>query len=431
MLSFLKSVNQFMWGFPMIVILLGTHLYFTFKLKAPQKHLLKAIRLSVTSEGPKEAKVSGFAALSTTLAATLGTGNIVGVSLAISLGGPGALFWCWITGILGMATTYAECYLGMLYRKKNKEGNYIGGPMYVLDLGLHKKGLAVFYALATVIASFGVGCTTQSNSMSQAAKSLCNMNPYITGFAAAIVTGLVIIGGIKSIGKVCSRLVPAMGIFYIFGCFIILWINRQFVWDAAVLIVTGAFVPKAIAGGVIGGAVRTALRYGISRGLFTNEAGLGSTAIAASSADTQNPGRQALISMTAAFWDTVVMCAVTGLVIVTHLLKAPDSVNNYPLSSLTSAAFSALPMGEAILDASLIAFAVATLIGWSYIGERAVEYIFGEKGIKPYQVAYLVMIFVGAVMSLDLVWELTDFINVLMVIPNLVALILLRKLVKL
>lgn len=431
MLPFLKSINQLLWGVPMILLLLGTHLYFTFHLKFPQKNIGTAIRLSVAKEDPTGAGLSGFAALATTLAATLGTGNIIGVSTAIALGGPGALFWCWITGILGMATSYGESYLSMLFRKKNKEGQYRGGPMYVLEFGLHKKGLAVFYALATIAASFGVGCTTQANAMAEAASSLFHISPYIAGVAAAIVTGLVLIGGMKSIGRVCSRMVPAMGFFYILSCFLILWINRSFFLSALILIFRSAFTNTALAGGIIGGTLSSSLRYGIARGLFTNEAGLGSGAIAAASADTQNPKRQSLISMTAAFWDTVIMCAVTGIVIITHLLKDPGCAAAYSSGSLTTAAFSSLPfMGEALLNLSLIAFACATLLGWSYFGERAVEYVFGQKGIKPFQVAYLVMIFIGAIMSLDLVWELTDFINVLMAIPNLIALLLLRNRIK-
>lgn len=431
MIELLKSCNRIIWGFPMIFILLGTHLYFTFRLKAPQRQLGKALKLSITKEDPSGSGMSGFAALATTLAATLGTGNIIGVSTAIALGGPGALFWCWVTGIVGMSTSYAECYLSMLFRKKSSDGRMLGGPMYVLEYGLHKKGMAVFYAIATVIASFGVGCTTQANAMAEAAASLWNVSPYLVGFGAAIVTGLVIIGGMKSIGIVCTRLVPAMGIFYIISCLFILWINRSFFLPALDLIMTSALMPRAIAGGAMGAALQTALRYGIARGLFTNESGLGSAAIAASGADTKDPKRQALISMTAVFWDTVVMCAVTGIVIVTHLLKAPDSISSHSISSLTTAAFSALPfMGEEILNLSLIGFAAATLIGWSFFGERAMEYLLGEKGIKPYQVAYLVMIFIGAVLSVELVWELSDFINVLMVIPNLTALFLLRKLIK-
>lgn len=429
MLSFLKNINEFLWGMPMIIILLGTHLYFTFSLKFPQKYTRKAIKWSITPEkSNSSSSFSGFAALSTMLAATLGTGNIIGVSTAIFFGGPGAVFWCWITGILGMATSYAECYLSILFRQKDKENQYIGGPMYVLEHGLHKKHLAYFYAIATMIASFGVGCTTQANSLTETTSQLWNLSPYLVGLIASLVTGFVIIGGVKSIGKVCTKLVPLMGFFYIIGCFYLLLLNRTFVLQALHFIIRSAFLPNAIVGGVIGGTLQAAIRYGIARGLFTNEAGLGSAAIAAAATDTNQPSRQAFISMTATFWDTVVMCAITGLVVVTHILKYPSSIQTTSPAGLTTAAFSTIPyIGDGMIGISMIAFAIATLIGWSYFGEKSVEYLFGSKYIQPYQVCYLVMIFVGAIISMDLVWQLTDFINIFMAIPNIIALLLLRK----
>lgn len=429
MLSFLKNINEFLWGMPMIIILLGTHLYFTFSLKFPQKYTRKAIKWSITPEkSNSSSSFSGFAALSTMLAATLGTGNIIGVSTAIFFGGPGAVFWCWITGILGMATSYAECYLSILFRQKDKENQYIGGPMYVLEHGLHKKHLAHFYAIATMVASFGVGCTTQANSLTETTSQLWNLSPYLVGLIASLVTGFVIIGGVKSIGKVCTKLVPLMGFFYIIGCFYLLLLNRTFVLQALHFIIRSAFLPNAIVGGVIGGTLQAAIRYGIARGLFTNEAGLGSAAIAAAATDTNQPSRQAFISMTATFWDTVVMCAITGLVVVTHILKYPSSIQTTSPAGLTTAAFSTIPyIGDGMIGISMIAFAIATLIGWSYFGEKSVEYLFGSKYIQPYQVCYLVMIFVGAIISMDLVWQLTDFINIFMAIPNIIALLLLRK----
>lgn len=438
MLSLLKSINEFIWGMPMLVLLLGTHLYFTFFLQFPQSKTRKAILFSITPEktdrniGKKQADtISGFAALSTTLAATLGTGNIIGVSTAIFLGGAGAIFWCWFTGILGMATSYAECYLCILFRKKNTDGQYIGGPMYVLEHGLHNKWLACFYAFATLIASFGVGCTTQSNSLTETTSQLWNLSPYVVGLIASLVTGFVIIGGVKSIGKFCTKLVPIMGFFYILGCIYLLFLNRNFLYPAIAEIFHAAFHPSAIAGGIIGSTLQTAMRFGISRGLFTNEAGLGSAGIAAASADTKDPARQALISMTATFWDTVVMCAITGLVVVTYLLKYPLAAATISPAGLTTAAFTTIPyIGTTMIGVSMIAFALATLIGWSYFGEKAVEYLFGAKSIPAYQVCYLVMIFIGAILSLDIVWELTDFINIFMALPNIFVLFLLRKKIK-
>jgi len=431
MLNLIKSINNFVWGIPLPLLLLGTHLYFTVKLKGVQKHIKKSIKLSVSSEDEAAGDISSFAALSATLAATIGTGNIVGISTAIALGGPGALFWCWLTGLFGMATSYAECYLGVLYRRKTSDGSYIGGPMYALEYGLNKKWLAVLFSYLTLIASFGVSCSTQARAVTETAHSLWNLPEYAVGMTVAVLVGLVIIGGVKSIGKICSRLVPAMGFFYITGCLIILVLNYKYLLPAINLIIKSAFIPSklpaAVAGGFIGSTIRTAARYGIARGLFTNEAGLGSAAIAAAGAKVSSPSRQALVSMSATFWDTVVMCAITGLVIVSNLLKNPSSVAGYSFTEFTTAAFAAIPFGRICLGLSLIAFAVATLIGWSYFGEKAVEYLFGKSGISTYQICYIVMIFIGSVMTLDLVWELTDLVNAGMVIPNLICLILLRK----
>lgn len=433
MIDFLKSINNFIWGIPMPILLFGAHIYFTVHLKGVQKHIGKAIRLSVTPEKSSEGDLSGFASLTATLAATIGTGNIVGISTAVALGGPGAIFWCWLTGVLGMATTYAECFLGVLFRRKTADGTYLGGPMYALEYGLNKKWLAIIFSIFTLIASYGVGCSTQARAVTETLHTLWGFPEYVVGIILAIVVGLVIVGGIKSIGKICSRLVPAMGLFYILGCFILLIMNLHYFFPAIGLILRSAFVPSklpaAVAGGFIGSSLRSAARYGIARGLFTNEAGLGSAAIAAAGAKTSHPSRQALISMSATFWDTVVMCAITGLVIVTNLLRYPSSAEGYSYAELTTAAFSALPFGNKILGLSLIAFAVATLIGWSYFGEKAVEYLFGKSGISTYRVCYIVMIFVGSILALDLVWELTDFVNAFMALPNIICLLLLRKLI--
>ena len=431
MLDFIKTINNFLWGFPVPILLFGTHIYFTVHLKGVQKHIRKAVKLSYTTEEGAEGDLSGFGALTATLAATIGTGNIVGISTAVALGGPGAIFWCWLTGILGMATTYAECFLGVLYRRKTSDGTFLGGPMYALEYGLKKKWLAVVFCILTLIASYGVGCSTQARAVTETAKTLWNLPEYAVGMVMAIVVGMVIVGGIKSIGNICSKLVPAMGFFYIFACFIIIIINIQYVLPALALIVKAAFVPSelpaAVAGGFIGSTLRSALRYGIARGVFTNEAGLGTAAIAAAGARTSHPSRQALVSMSATFWDTVVMCAITGIVIVSNLLKNPSSAVGYSFTELTSAAFSAIPFGSVLLGLSLISFAVATLIGWSYFGEKAVEYLFGKSGISTYRLCYIVMIFIGSVISMELVWEMTDLVNAFMAIPNLLCLLLLRK----
>lgn len=433
MLAVFKEINKILWGTPLLAVLMGTHLYFTLRLKFIQKKTFHAIRLSITPENEKKEGFSSFGALATTLAATLGTGNIVGISTAIALGGPGAVFWCWVTGILGMATSYAECYLSMVFRQKSPDGESYGGPMYVLEHGLKNKGLAVFYALCVLAASFGVGCTTQSNAMADTLQYLWQISPNATGMVSAVLVGFVIIGGFRSMEKLCIKLVPAMGGLYFIGCFLLLAINFNYIGQGLTVILKSAFSFHSVTGGILGGmlsfTIKQAARYGIARGLFTNEAGLGSAAIAAAGSHTNDAGRQALISMTAAFWDTVVMCAVTGLVIITNLLHNPGSIHGKSAGGLTHAAFEALPMGEYLLGLCLILFAFATLVGWSYFGQQAYLYLFPKKYIKIYQVIYLVMIFMGAVMSLDLVWEMTDTINVLMAVPNLIALYGLRKMI--
>ncbi len=434
MLSFFQSLNKILWGAPIILILLGTHLYFTLRLGFIQKKTWLGIKLSITPEKTAANGFSGFGALTTTLAATLGTGNIIGISTAIALGGPGAVFWCWITGLLGMATTYAECYLALLFRRKNEDGHFYGGPMYALEDGLKKKGIAICYALLVVLASFGVGCTTQANSISNTASYLWRLPPGITGIIISLVVGFVLIGGASSIEKLCMKLVPAMGGAYLVACVILLLINLPYFLPALVLIMKSAFSLPSFSGGIMGGiiafSVKAALRYGIARGLFTNEAGLGSAAIAAAGSDTENPARQSLISMTATFWDTVVLCAITGIVIVCNLLNHPESIIGKDAGGLTHAAFEAIPFGSLLIGLCLILFAFATLIGWSYFGQQAFLYLFSPKYLKGYYIIYLIMIFLGAVSSLELVWEITDTINVLMAVPNLIALYGLRKLVK-
>ncbi len=430
-MDYLKNINNFLWGIPLPTLLFGAHIYYTIHLKGVQRHIGKAVRLSFLPDRGAEGDLSGFAALSATLAATIGTGNIIGISTAIALGGPGAIFWCWLTGLLGMATTYAECFLGVLYRRKTSDGTFLGGPMYVLEQGLGQKWMAVLFCFFTLIASYGVGCSTQARAITQTLHTLWGLPEYIVGIVVAFIVGLVIVGGIKSIGKICSRLVPAMGIFYILSCLVLLAINSPYLLSAIRLILHSAFLPSklpaAVAGGFIGSTIKTAARYGIARGLFTNEAGIGTAAIAAAGAKTSGPSRQALISMSATFWDTVVICAVTGLVIVTDLIKNPSSLEGYSFTELTTAAFSAIPFGSVVLGLSLVAFAIATLIGWSYFGEKAVEYLFGKSGIGTYRICYIVMIFVGSVMSLELVWELTDLVNAFMALPNLACLFYLRK----
>ena len=432
MLAFIQKANNLIWGLPLLIILMGTHLYFTCKLRMPQRKILYAIRLSLGMEDTGDNhNLSPFSALATTLAATLGTGNIIGVSTAVALGGAGAVFWCWITGILGMATAYAECYLSVLFRSRGKDGAYVGGPMYVLKNGLHNKSLGSFYALCTLIAAFGAGCATQANSATQAASFSFHLSPHIVGILLAVVTGTVILGGVKAIGSLCERIVPAISFIYLFGCFLLLCLYYRQLPEACLLIVRDAFSFSSVAGGFIGSTIQMSLRYGIARGLFTNEAGIGTSAIAAAASDVSDPKHQAYVSMTAVFWDTVVMCLVTGIVIVANMLYDPASIQGIPSTGLTSAAFAHLPyVGDAFLTVSLIAFAVTTLIGWSYFGEKATEYLVGNKGIPYYKLIYILMIYLGAIIPMNLVWECTDLINGFMALPNILALFCLRRYVK-
>ena len=427
--SKLLSVNQFLWSGPLLFLLMGTHLYFTIKLGFPQKNILKAIRMSITPPENKEGgNLSVFATLSTTLAATLGTGNIIGVSTAVALGGPGAVFWCWITGILGMATAYAECFLSVRFRNRLSDGTYQGGPMYVWENGLHNVPIGKLYGLLTLLTAFGVGCTTQANAITQTTSLSFGLNPHIAGFLAAIVAGLVILGGIRSIGNVCVKIVPVLVILYTVGCLFLLFINREAFLPAVKLILSHALAPRAAIGGAFGSSLMITARYGIARGLFTNEAGIGTSAIAAAASETEEPAHQAYVSMTAVFWDTVVMCLLSGLVIVTNMILHPASLMGVNEAGWTDAAFSYLPLfGNVFLSLCLVAFAITTLIGWSYLGEQAFRYVTNQKGIALYKTAYIVMIYIGAVLPLNLVWECTDLINALMVLPNVVALFLLQK----
>lgn len=428
MLQIIQKTNNFIWSLPLLFVLMGTHIYFTLKLHAPQRRIFYAIRLSLGMEEGGDKNLSPFSALATTLAATLGTGNIIGVSTAVALGGPGAVFWCWITGILGMATAYSECYLSVLFRHRRKDGTFVGGPMYVLRDGLHNKTLGSFYALCTLAAAFGVGCTTQSNSVSQTAAASFHLSPHLTGIVLAVLSGCVILGGVKVIGSLCERVVPAISFFYLLGCSLLLILYHKQLPAACIWILKDAFSITSIAGGFVGSTLQLSLRYGIARGLFTNEAGIGTSAIAAAASGVHEPKVQAYVSMTAVFWDTVVMCLVTGLVIVANMLYDPASVRNAPSTGLTAAAFAHLPyVGDAFLTISLTAFAVTTLIGWSYFGEKATEYLLGKKGIPYYKLFYVLMIYLGAIIPMNLVWECTDLINGLMVAPNIIALYFLRR----
>ena len=425
--DFFSTLSSLLWGWPMIILLLGTHLYLTVLLRFPQRHILTAIKLSFTPDKGTTGDVSQFGALATALAATIGTGNIIGVGTAVALGGPGAVLWCWLTGVFGISTKYAEGLLSIKYRVKTESGAMLGGPMYALERGLGWKWAGVLFALFTALAAFGIGNTVQANAISTIAHESYAISPYLTGGIVCLLTGLVILGGVKSIARTCGLLVPFMALFYILGCLYILVANGPYLWPAICLIFEAAFTPEAAGGGFVGTTVMMAARYGIARGLFSNESGLGSAPIVAAAAQTRNPVRQALVSSSGTFWDTVVICALTGLVIVSSVIAYPD-INYTDGASLTKAAFSKIPVvGLPLLSFGLLTFAFSTILGWSYYGERALEYLTGKKYITAYRVIYIIAVFVGSIASLTIVWNFADCMNALMALPNLVSLLLLSS----
>ena len=423
--EFFQVVSSFLWGWPMIILLLGTHVFLTFRLRIPQRKLLTGIRLSITKDPDSQGDVTQFGALATALAATIGTGNIVGVATAVALGGPGAVLWCWLTGIFGMSTKYAEALLAVKYRVQAKDGHTYGGPMYALERGLNMRWLALLFAVFTALASFGIGCTVQANSFALLANETFGIPTWIIGAFVCILTAFVILGGVKSIARVCTYLVPFMAVLYVMGCIVILCMNSVYVWPAVKLIVYSAFHPEAAGGGFVGATVMMAARYGIARGLFSNESGMGSAPIVAAAAQTRNPVRQALVSSTGTFWDTVIICALTGVVLVSSILAYPD-ITYSDGAALTKVAFSKIPyIGAPLLTFGILTFAFSTILGWSYYGESAVNYIEHRKSNRFYRILYICFLFFGSIISLDVIWNIADCMNALMAIPNLIALLLL------
>lgn len=427
--SFLTWVNGYLWGPPMLILLFGTHLYLTFRLRFIQRFTGLGIRLSLERSKEGAGDVSQFGALTTALAATIGTGNIVGVATAVAIGGPGAVLWCWLTGVFGIATKYAEAVLSVKYRVRTKNGTMAGGPMYALERGLGMKWAAVLFSVFTAIAAFGIGNMAQANSVSSQAASVLGVSPWVSGSVMTILTAIVILGGIKSIARVCERLVPFMAIFYVVGCLIILGVGYAGIPATLALIFRSAFTGQAAAGGFAGATVMMAARYGVARGLFSNESGLGSAPIVAAAAQTRNPVRQALVSSTGTFWDTVVVCAMTGLVVVNTgawRIHAPDHQGNL----LTTAAFAHVHvLGPIVLTIGLLTFVFSTVLGWSYYGEKAVEYLFGSRAITPYRCLWVAAVMVGSIVHTQVVWDFADAANAMMAIPNLIALLLLSNVV--
>ena len=423
--NYFSDISTFLWGWPMMILLLGTHLFLTIRLKFPQRKIFTAIKLSVTRDPGATGDVSQFGSLATALAATIGTGNIIGVATAVSLGGPGAVLWCWLTGVFGIATKYSEGLLAIKYRVKTNDGRMLGGPMYALERGLGWKWLAILFAAFTALASFGIGSTVQANAMSVMTFESYGVPQWLTGLVVCGLLSAVVFGGVKSIARVCGFLVPFMALFYVIGCIVILFINSPFVLPAIKLIIQSAFSPEAAGGGFVGSGVMLAARYGIARGLFSNESGLGSAPIVAAAAQTRNPVRQALVSSSGTFWDTVVICAMTGLVIVSSILAYPD-IDYTHGATLTKMAFSKIPyLGTPMLAFGVLTFAFSTAVGWCYYGEKAVEYLSGKKLMLTYRIIYILSVFFGSIINLTLVWNIADCMNALMAIPNLLSLLFL------
>ncbi|PKM86998.1 MAG: sodium:alanine symporter family protein [Firmicutes bacterium HGW-Firmicutes-12] len=433
--SFVGALNSLVWGPYMLVLLVGTGLYLTLRLNFISfRYLPYALKLafSKNQDDKSQGDISHFQALMTALAATIGTGNIAGVATAVTLGGPGAVFWMWITALVGMATKYAEAILSVKYRIVDERGEMAGGPMYFLEKGLNMKWLGILFAFFGAIAGFGIGNMVQSNSVAAAIESTFKVPPILTGIVLAIFTALVILGGIKSIGKVTSRLVPIMAVFYILGGLVIILLNIPQLPAAIAFIFKAAFGgQEAIAGGFAGATVAHAIRFGVARGVFSNEAGLGSAPIAAAAAKTDHPARQALVSMTGTFLDTIIVCSITGLVLAitsTWELANPDTLTG---AALTTTAFTngLGTWGGMIVSVGIILFAYSTILGWAYYGEKCAEYLLGSKVVMPYRYLWVIFVAVGAIAKLSFVWDLADTLNGLMAIPNLIGLLLLSGVV--
>ncbi|MDP2865318.1 MAG: sodium:alanine symporter family protein [Elusimicrobiota bacterium] len=424
--AFLEKASSFVWGPPLIILLFGTHLYLTFRLGLIQRYLPKAIKLSFSREKEGEGEISQFGALMTALAATIGTGNIVGVATAVAAGGPGAVLWMWLTGVFGIATKYGEAVLSVKYRVVAPDGEITGGPMYVLERGLNAKWLGVIFAFFTAIAAIGIGNMVQANSISQMLSDSYGLSTWISGAVMTGLTAFVILGGIKSIAKFCEILVPFMAVFYVLGCGLILLLNFEKLPGTISLILSSAFTGQAAVGGFMGAGMKEAMRFGIARGLFSNESGLGSAPIVAAAAQTRNPVRQALVSSTGTFWDTVVVCLMTGLVVV----SAGDWQSGLKGAALTKSAFSHIPyIGPTVLSVGLLTFVFSTILGWEYYGEKAAEYLLGVKAVKPYRYLWIAAVMVGSVAALPAVWNFADIFNGLMAVPNLISLLLLAPVI--
>jgi len=430
--SFISSINALVWGPPMLVMILGVGLFLSIGLKLMPVLKLRAgfqLMWKGRTGAESEGEIPPFQALMTALSATVGTGNIAGVATAVFLGGPGALFWMWLTALVGMATKYSEAVLAVRFREVDERGAYTGGPMYYIRNGLGKKWawLGVLFAIFAAVAAFGIGNTVQANSVADVLETNFNLPHWITGLVLMVLVGLVLIGGIKRIGQVASTLVPSMAIAYILVGLMVLAINAEQIPNAIAMVFTHAFSPVAAEGGFAGAAVWAAVRFGVARGIFSNEAGLGSAPIAHAAAQTKNPINQGMVAMLGTFIDTIIVCSITGLVIISSGAWTSGETG----AALTSLAFeTGLPgFGNYVVAISLAIFAFTTIIGWSFYGERCIEFLFGVKAIVPYRVIWILAIPVGATINLGLIWLIADTLNAMMALPNLVALLLLSPVV--
>lgn len=426
----INKINAFAWGFPMLVLLVGTGIWLTFCLRGIQfrklPHSLWLAFVQRKEKNDEPGDISHFQALMTALSATVGTGNIAGVATAIAIGGPGALFWMWMSGLVGMATKYSEAILAVKYRVQDENGEMCGGPMYYISRGLNMPWLGAIFATFAAITALGTGNMVQSNAVADVLEATCNIPPLVTGAGLMIGTALVVLGGVKTIGKVASTIIPFMIVFYVTGGLIILGMHAAEIPAAFALIIECAFNPTAATGGFAGATVMMALRFGVARGVFSNESGLGTAPIAAAAAKTKSPATQALVSMTQTFIDTIIVCTMTGLVLI--ITGAWSSGING--AELTAKAFgTGIPGGEWIVTIGLLFFAYSTILGWCYYGEKSVEFLFGRKAVLPYRLVFIVFVGLGTTVKLSLVWNLSDTLNGLMAIPNLIGLLLLTPVI--
>ena len=434
-----STISNWVWGTPLLVLLVGTGIYLTIRLRGLQFrglwHSLYLALVKRKEEGEVAGDITHFQALMTALAATVGTGNIVGVATAIAAGGPGALFWMWITGLFGMATKYSEAVLAVKYRIVDEDGTMSGGPMYYISRGLGWKWLGVLFAVFAAIAAFGIGNMVQSNSVADALNNAFHIPEWQTGVILTIATAAVILGGIKSIARVTSFFVPIMIVFYMLAALVVILMNIKMVPAIFMLVMESAFTGTAAVGGFLGATVREAIRFGVARGVFSNESGLGSSPIAAAAAQTKNPVTQALVSMTQTFIDTIVVCSMTGFVIlVSGAWKIADTASGKALTGaeLTITSFNLGlhgELGDLLVPIALTLFAYSTILGWSYYGEKSIEFLLGVRFIYPYRVLFVVFVFIGSVAELQVVWSVSDVFNGLMAFPNLIGLLMLSKVI--